>query len=140
MLIVNDRVQVPLKELQFTFARSQGPGGQNVNKVNSKAMLRWPVSKNRSLPEDVRQRFLQRFKRRITREGELVLTSQRFRDQGRNIADCLTKLRVLLADVAQPEKKRRTTRPSAGSKMRRRRQKEATSKKKQLRRKPSTIE
>ena len=140
MLIVNDRVQVPLKELQFTFTRSQGPGGQNVNKVNSKAMLRWPVIKNRSLPEDVRQRFLQRFQRRITREGELVLTSQRFRDQGRNIADCLTKLRMFLVEVAQPEKKRKATRPSAASKVRRRRQNEAHSKKKQLRREPSTVD
>ena len=140
MLIVNDRVQVPLKELRFTFTRSQGPGGQNVNKVNSKATLRWPVSKNHSLPEGVRQRFLQRFKRRITREGELVLTSQRFRDQGRNIADCLAKLRMFLAEVAEPEKIRKATRPSAGSKVRRRRQKEATSRKKQLRREPSTVD
>jgi len=136
MLIVNDRIQVPLKELRFTFSRSQGPGGQNVKKVNTKAMLRWAVTKNHSLPAGVRQRFLQQFKRRITKEGDLVLTSQRFRDQGRNVADCLAKLRGLLALVAQAESVRKATRPSAGSRARRRRQKEAQSRKKQRRRRP----
>ena len=137
MLIVDDRIHVPLKELQFTFVRSQGPGGQNVNKVSTKVVLRWRLVNNRSLPEDVLERFRERYKRRITKEGDLVLTSQRFRDRGRNIADCVTKLRAMLAEVAQPVKKRRPTRPTKASKGRRRRQKEVTSKKKQLRRAPT---
>jgi ribosome-associated protein len=134
VLIVNDRIKVPLRELQFTFARSQGPGGQNVNKVNTKATLRWSVRNNVSLPEDVRQRFLSKHRRRITKDGDLVLTSQRFRDQGRNIADCVTKLKELLAVVAEAPTQRKATKPSKGSRVRRRRLKEAISRKKQSRR------
>ena len=136
MLTVNDRIQVPLKELQFSYSRSQGPGGQNVNKVNSKATLRWSVRDNRSLPEDVRERFVRRFSRRITKEGELVLTSQRFRDQGQNQRDCLEKLRVMLAAVAVPPKPRKKTKPTRASIRRRVEEKRVHSQKKQARRKP----
>src|SRR3990172_6512034 len=58
LIVVTPRIAIPRRELKFSFLRSSGPGGQNVNKVNSKAVLRWPVAKNRSLPEDVRARFL----------------------------------------------------------------------------------
>src|SRR5262245_37779543 len=92
MLIVNSRIHMPEAEFELSFVRSSGPGGQNVNKVNSKAVLRWNVAASSSLPADVRQRFLERYARRITGEGELVLTSQRFRDQGRNTIDVLEKL------------------------------------------------
>ena len=93
MLIVNSRLQIPLSEFEFTYVRSSGPGGQNVNKVNSKALLRWPVIRSASLPPDVRERFLRRFASRLTTEGELLINSQRYRDQGRNADDCLEKLR-----------------------------------------------
>jgi len=137
MLVVNNRINVPLKEFEFTYARSQGPGGQNVNKVNSKATLRWSVANNRSLPEPVRARFLEQYKRRITLEGDLLITSQRFRDRGRNVADCLSKLRDLIELVAVAPKKRRPTRPTKGSVKRRRRSKEVNSQKKQYRKPPS---
>ena len=58
MLVVNDQLKIPLREFNFTFARSSGPGGQNVNKLNTKALLRWPVMKSPSLPEAVRRRLL----------------------------------------------------------------------------------
>src|SRR5688572_20354593 len=112
MLAVNSRIQIPLDEFEISFSRSSGPGGQNVNKLNTKAMLRWAVSASPSVPEDVRQRFLTRFARRITNTGELVLTSQRFRDAGRNEADCLDKLREMLLSVAEPPVPRRVTKPS----------------------------
>ena len=89
MLVVNEHLSIPLKELEFTFARSAGPGGQHVNKVNTKTTLRWAVASTPSLSEGVRRRFFERHRRRITKDGELVMTSQRFRDQGRNVADCL---------------------------------------------------
>ena len=89
MLVVNVEIQVPLRELNFSFARSSGPGGQNVNKLNTKATLRWDVQATSCLPEDVKQRFFAQYRRRITKKGQLVLASQRFRDQGRNVADCL---------------------------------------------------
>lgn len=136
MLVVNDRIRVPLKELHFTYARSQGPGGQNVNKVNSKAQLRWPIADNESLPADVMQRFKAKYRHRITKEGDLLITSQRFRDQPRNVADCLSKLQTLLAAVAVAPTKRRATRPTKGSQRRRRQSKEANAQKKQGRRPP----
>ncbi len=119
MLTVSDEIRIPLRELRFTFARSSGPGGQNVNKVATKAILHWDVVGSRSLPDPVRARLLARYPRRITRGGELVITSQRFRDRGRNVADCLEKLRALLLSVARPQTARRPTRPTAASRSRR---------------------
>ena len=133
MLEVTPQLQIPLAEFQFAYSRSSGPGGQNVNKVSTKATLRWPVSQTSSLPEPVRQRFLARYKRRITKEGELVLSSQRFRDRERNVSDCLEKLRALLLEVATPPKRRKPTRPTSGSKRRRLDAKRKQSEKKQQR-------
>src|SRR5690242_13852589 len=81
-LTINSRIRIPHQEFEFSFARSGGPGGQNVNKVNSKALLRWPVHNSPSLPADVRHRFLTRYRSRLTTEGEIILSSQRYRDQG----------------------------------------------------------
>lgn len=136
MFQITERLQVPRDEFQFRFARSQGPGGQNVNKVNSKATLRWPVHENDSLPLAVRQRFQAKYRNRITKEGDFVISSQRYRDQGRNVQDCLDKLRLLLADVASPPKARKSTKPTRGSKVRRRKAKEENSQKKSLRKPP----
>jgi ribosome-associated protein len=136
MLRVTSRIQIPPTEFDFSFARSGGPGGQNVNKVNSKATLRWRPAESPSLPDDVRQRFLQRHGNRITAAGELVINSQKYRDQGRNVADCLEKLREMLLAVAVAPKKRRPTRPTLASQQRRRENKSLQSKKKQSRRTP----
>ncbi|MEX0819985.1 MAG: alternative ribosome rescue aminoacyl-tRNA hydrolase ArfB, partial [Pirellulaceae bacterium] len=119
MLEINHRIAIPLKEFAFTFARSSGPGGQNVNKVNSKVTLHWDVTNSPNLPDDVRDRFLAQYPRRINKEGQLVISSERFRDQGRNVTDCTNKLRDLILTVATPPKKRRPTRPTKGSKERR---------------------
>lgn len=136
MLVVNDRIRIPLTEFDFSFSRSSGPGGQNVNKLNTKATLRWDVAGSPSLPETVRRRFMEKFRRRITVEGELVITSQRFRDQGRNVADCLAKLRDLLAEAAVAPKPRKKTKMSRRQKEKRLRQKRERSQKKQLRKDP----
>ncbi len=115
MLEVDARIRIPLRELEFRFARSSGPGGQNVNKVNSKATLRWDVGRSSALSAELRARFLARFAARIGNDGRLSISSQRFRDQGRNVADCLGKLREMLRGVARPPRPRRPTRPSRGA-------------------------
>jgi ribosome-associated protein len=135
-LRVGDRIEVAPGELRFTYARSAGAGGQNVNKVSSKAILRWSVSGAPGLPPDVRDRFLRRFARRITRGGELVLTSQRYRDQRRNVEDCLDKLAAMLAQVAEAPPPRRPTRPGRGSIERRLRSKRTRSAVKRRRARP----
>jgi ribosome-associated protein len=136
MLIVSPQLRIPLAEFEITFARSSGPGGQNVNKVNSKAVLRWAVHRSPSLPEAVRERFLTKYRSRLTTEGELLVTSQRFRDAPRNAQDCLEKLRTMVLGVAQPPKRRRATRPSRGSVERRLKGKRRQSSVKQNRRLP----
>jgi ribosome-associated protein len=133
LLVVTRRLTIPLDEFEFTFVRSSGPGGQNVNKVNSKAVLRWPALASPSLSAEVKERLAASFRSRLTTEGELVITSQRFRDQGRNIDDCLEKVREMLAAVAAAPKKRRPTRPSRGAKERRLESKRAVSEKKRSR-------
>ena len=134
MLAVNSRIQIPKSEFVLTFARSSGPGGQNVNKVSSKAVLRWPVTHSPSLPDDVRSRFMTRYATRLTRDGELVVSSQRHRDQSRNVADAFDKVREMLAAVAVPQKRRRATKPTKASVVRRVKAKQISARKKQLRR------
>lgn len=136
MLEVNSRIQIPDSEFTFAFSRSGGPGGQNVNKVSSKALLTWDVTQSPSIPQDVRERFLLRYRRRITKEGLLLITSQRYRDQGRNTQDCLNKLAELLQSVAIAPTKRKPTAPSRGAKQRRLQDKHVRSDKKQSRRRP----
>jgi ribosome-associated protein len=119
VLAVNSRLKIPLEELQVRSARSSGPGGQNVNKVNSKITVRWPVRANPRLPDDIRATLVERLGKRLTGKGELLITSQRFRDASRNLADCLAKLRTLVAGALSPRKVRRATRPSRSSVARR---------------------
>jgi len=133
-LVITPQLRIPWDELHFTYARSGGPGGQNVNKVNSKATLRWNVGASEGLPLHVRDALALRCRRRMTSEGELLVTSQRFRDAGRNAADCLEKLRRILAEVAVPPKVRKPTRPTRASNVHRLEQKRHTRRKKESRR------
>jgi ribosome-associated protein len=137
MLIVNEHIQIPDGEFDWTFVRSGGPGGQNVNKVASKAVLRWNVADSQSLPEPVKTRFRAQQRRRITAAGDLVLSSQRYRDQDRNRADCLDKLCGWLLQAATTPKPRRPTRPSRGSHERRLQEKRHRASTKTRRRRPS---
>ena len=136
MLTVNDNLNIPLAEFRFSYSRSSGPGGQNVNKVNTKATLRWKVGENESLPIGVMVRFRRAFPNRINVDGELVLHSQRYRDQGRNVSDCLEKLRAMVASVALPPRVRRKTKPTKGSVARHKKNKEIQSRKKHFRKPP----
>jgi ribosome-associated protein len=137
VLIVNEQIQIPLEEFRWEYARSGGPGGQNVNKVASKATLRWPLTTSPSLPEHVKERLLAREKKRITTEGELLITSQRTRDQDKNRADCLEKLTGLIASAAIVPAVRKATRPTKSSNRRRLADKKARGAVKEARRPPS---
>jgi ribosome-associated protein len=119
MLHVNESITIPEMEFDWSYARSGGPGGQNVNKVASKAVLRWNVVASPSLPEHVKYRLCALNRKRVTSTGDLILTSQRYRDQERNRQDCLEKLAELVREAAALPKARRATRPTRGSKARR---------------------
>ena len=137
---INPTLSIPDDELLFTFARSGGPGGQNVNKVASKAVLHWDLTANTSLPLDVKLRLRTQEANRITTEGALVLQGQRFRDQGKNIEDCLTKLRDMVVRALHVPRPRRATKPSKGAKKRRLADKKQQSQRKANRRQPSSDE
>jgi ribosome-associated protein len=135
-LRINGRITIPRSELRFSFVRSSGPGGQNVNKVASKAMLRWNIVDSGALPDDVKARFVARYARKINDRGELVLTSQRYRDQARNVSDCLEKLGVMLRSVAKAPRARKRTKPTKASREARLSEKRAVAEKKRRRAEP----
>lgn len=133
-LQVSETVTIPDSELEMSFARSSGPGGQNVNKVESKATLRWNVESTTHLPLPVKQRFLTRYASRLTNSGDILITSQEHRDQPRNIEACRERLVAMIRAVLQAPKKRRATKPTRGSKVRRLKEKKSRSQVKEGRR------
>jgi ribosome-associated protein len=135
---INAQIAIPRSELRFSFVRSSGPGGQNVNKVASKAVLRWDVARSDSIPEQVRERFLTKFPRRINERGELVISSQRYRDQSRNVDDCLIKLREMVLAAARVPKARKRSKVPRAAREARLRQKRIVAAKKQQRKLPSS--
>jgi len=135
-LRVSPTVSIDRNEFTVTYVRSSGPGGQNVNKVATKACLRWNPNESPSLPERVKQRFGKLFGSRLTNDGEIILTSQRYRDRNRNRDECVERLRKMLLEAASPPRKRKPTRPSAGAKQRRIDAKKKQSEKKRRRKPP----
>ena len=133
-LRLSNNITIPDAELRLSFARSGGPGGQNVNKVSSKAVLHWDVLGSPSLPPDVRARFIEAYPTRITKAGEIVIHSEEYRDQPKNIQSCHDKLREMILAVLRPPKKRRATKPTRGSKVRRLKDKKSRSQLKEGRR------
>lgn len=106
-------------EFTFTYARSSGAGGQNVNKVNTKVTLTWDIEKSSSINSFVKDRFITKYTRYITGEGLVKIVSQKYRTQQRNISDTINKLHELLESVAKPPKKRIDTKPTRSSKQKR---------------------
>ena len=133
-LIVNAAMTIPAAEFAVSYARSAGPGGQNVNKVNSKAILRWRIVDSPSLPAAVRERFLAHFGNRVTNDGEIVIAADEHREQPRNLTACYDRLRAMILSVAKPPTRRVKTRPSRGAVERRIQSKQRNSEKKQQRR------
>ena len=120
MLIpINCHLFLDDSEIEESFVRASGPGGQNVNKVSSAVQLRFDLSGSRSLPEDVRERLRRLAGHRLTREGVIVIIAQRYRSQERNRQDALDRLVALVRRAAEPPTPRRPTKPSRAAKKRR---------------------
>lgn len=120
MLIINDKIQIPYEELEFSYARSGGPGGQNVNKVASKTFLRWHLSKSSvDIPLWAQSRMKASFPSRYTSEGDILIQSQVHRDQERNREECLDKLTQMILESLDRPKFRVKTKPTKGSQRRR---------------------
>jgi ribosome-associated protein len=131
---INAEIALEDREIEESFLRSPGPGGQNVNKLETAVQLRFDVRHSPSLPEPVRRRLERLAGRRLTGEGVLVLAAHRHRTRERNRADALERLIELIQKAAVPPVPRRPTRPTGASKLRRLEAKKRRGRNKQLRR------
>jgi len=132
--------RVPLNELEFSFSKSSGPGGQNVNKVNSKATLFWNIVESEVIPKDVKERFSEHYGNRINSEGQVVIASDTRREQEQNKQECIERLENMLQECWLPPKKRFATKPTRTSVKERLETKKIIHEKKKARQKISTEE
>lgn len=119
MVQINEQLDIPEAELTFTASRSGGPGGQNVNKVNTRVMLWFDVAGSPSLSADQKEMLLSRLGNRVTREGVLQIVSQQHRTQPANREAALERFVELLQSALKRPKTRRKTRVPFGAKQRR---------------------
>lgn len=134
MLKITHTISLNPAEIKLTFITSQGPGGQNVNKVATAVQLRYDVLHSPSLPDEVRLRLITLLGGKLTNQGELIIKASRYRTQERNKEDAIDRLCQLIKRVAVPPKKRKKTRPTFAAKQRRQKNKKLLSEKKTLRR------
>lgn len=131
-------VQIPFYEMEFTYARSRGPGGQNVNRTNSAAILRWNLWSSQVLSSEIKERLAQKLHGKLTTEGDLIVRSEVHRDQDQNRSECIQKLHEIIRKALFVPKKRVATKPTRSSKRKRLDSKKKDSEIKALRQKVRT--
>lgn len=119
MIRITDQISIDESEIEESFVRSSGPGGQNVNKLSTAVQLRFDVRASPSLPNDVALRLMRLAGRRVTKDGVLVLIAQNHRTQERNRAEAQERLVALIQEAAVRPTPRRATKPTKASKLRR---------------------
>lgn len=134
---LSHRIVIPWAEITLSASRSGGPGGQNVNKTNSKVTLHWDITANHSLSPEHLARFQERFPTRINKEGQVYLSSEEHRDRKKNEEACLEKLRSMILSVEFPPLERKKTKPKASQKRQRLKAKKVRSETKKSRGRPS---
>ena len=115
MLKISDNITIPLAEIEFSAIRSQGAGGQNVSKVSTAIHIRFDVRASESLSHDEKERVLRIHDQRLSKEGVIVIKSQRYRSQNQNREDALGKLAKMINKALLEEKQRKPTKPSKQS-------------------------
>ena len=119
MLKINDNVSIPLSEIEISAIRSRGAGGQNVNKVSTAIHIRFDVRASSALSDNDKARVLRVRDQRISKEGIIVIKSQRFRSQDKNRSDALEKLAEMIRKALVEKKPRKPTKPSTRSREKR---------------------